>query len=124
MATRESTGAGTVSPAQGRDGVAFAALRHSDFRGYFGTYMLSMMADNIEHVISYWIIFETFHSPVLGGFAVISHWAPFLLFGVHIGALADRFDCRRLIGAAQVLFMAMSVAWGILFLTGELQVWH
>ena len=51
-----------------------------------------MLADNIEHVISYWVMFQKFHSPALGGFAVISHWAPYLLFSVYSGALADRFD--------------------------------
>jgi MFS family permease len=83
-----------------------------------------MMADNIEHVISYWVMFQAFHSPALGGFAVISHWLPFLLFSVHAGALADRYDCRRLIQISQGLFMLASVAWGLLFLTGTLRVWH
>ena len=54
--------------------------------------MLAMMADNIEHVISYWMIFQKFESPALGGFAVFAHWVPFLLFSVYAGALADRFD--------------------------------
>ena len=36
--------------------VAFAALHHKDFRVYFVGTMLAMMADNIEHVISYWLI--------------------------------------------------------------------
>ena len=48
-----------------------------------------MMADNIEHVISYWMLFQKFHSPALGGFAVVSHWLPFLLFSVPVGALAE-----------------------------------
>ena len=77
--------------------VAFAALHHRDYRAFFIANMLSMMGDNIEHVISYWVIFQAFHSPALGGFAVLSHWVPHLLFSVHFGALADRFDCRRLI---------------------------
>ena len=38
-----------------------------------------MTAESVEHVISYWVIFETFHSPTLAGFAVISHWVPYLL---------------------------------------------
>ena len=42
---------------------SFAALRHPGFRGYFVTTALAMMADNIEHVISYWVMFEKFHSP-------------------------------------------------------------
>src|SRR5262245_31419443 len=83
-----------------------------------------MTADNIEHVISYWVIFQKFHSPALGGFAVISHWLPFLLFSVYAGALADRYDCRKLIQVSQVMFMLASLAWGVLFLTDTLQMWH
>ena len=83
-----------------------------------------MMADNIEHVITYWVMFQTFHSAALGGFAVISHWVPFLLFSFYTGALADRHDCRRLIQISQGLFMLASLAWGLLFLAGSLQMWH
>ena len=83
-----------------------------------------MMADNIEHVISYWVMFQTFHSAALGGFAVISHWVPFLLFSLYTGALADRHDCRRLIQVSQALFMLASLSWGLLFLAGKLQMWH
>jgi MFS family permease len=102
----------------------FAALRVPAYRQYFSFTLLSMTADNIEHVISYWVMFQMFHSPALAGFAVISHWLPFLLFSLHAGALADRFDCRRLIQIAQGLFMFASLAWGLLFLTGTLEIWH
>jgi MFS family permease len=83
-----------------------------------------MMADNVEHVITYWLIFERFHSPALAGFAVISHWAPFLLLGITFGALADRFDCRRIIQAGQTLFILASFSWAVLFLTNTLEAWH
>jgi len=36
---------------------SFAALRHPGYRAYLVTGTLAMMADNIEHVISYWVIF-------------------------------------------------------------------
>jgi MFS family permease len=88
------------------------------------TGLLAMTADNIEHVISYWVIFQEFHSPTLAGFAIVSHWVPFLLFSVSMGALADRHDCRLLIQVSQALFVLASAAWGLLFLTGTLQVWH
>jgi MFS family permease len=103
---------------------SFAALRVRDYRHYFLLGLLSQTADNIEHVISYWVIFQKFHSPTLGGFAVISHWVPFLLFSYYMGALADRYDCRKLIQISQVMFMLASLAWGLLFLTDTLQVWH
>jgi MFS family permease len=104
--------------------VAFAALRHGSFRAYFLTSASAMMADNIEHVISYWVMFQKFHSPALAGFAVLSHWLPFLLFSVYFGALADRYDCRRIIQFAIVLFMGVSLAWGLLFLTDTIELWH
>ncbi len=83
-----------------------------------------MMADSIEHVISYWIMFEKFQSPALAGFAVISHWLPFLLFSLWSGGLADRYDPRRLIQIGMALFMAASIGWGVLFLTDSLEMWH
>ncbi len=86
--------------------------------------MLAMMADNIEHVISYWVAFQKFHSAALGGFAVVSHWLPFLAFSVPVGALNDRFDSRRLIQCGMVLFITASVGWGYFFVTDSLQLWH
>ena len=103
---------------------SFAALRHPGYRAYFIGSALAMMADSIEHVISYWIIFQKFHSPALGGFAMLSHWLPFLFFSVWSGALADRFDPRRIIQVGMALFMAASLGWGLLFLTDSLEMWH
>ena len=110
--------------AEGARTLRFAALHAPAYRKYFALNLMSMTADNIEHVISYWVMFQTFHSPALGGFAVISHWVPFLLFSMHAGAMADRHDCRRLIQISQVLFMVASLSWGVLFLLGTLQMWH
>ena len=104
--------------------LSFAALRDAGFRVYFIASALAMMADSIEHVISYWILFEKFQSPALGGFAIISHWLPFLLFSMWSGALADRFDPRRIIQVGMVLFIGVSVGWGVLFMLDILQMWH
>ncbi|MPZ39865.1 MAG: MFS transporter [Rhizobiales bacterium] len=103
---------------------AFAALHQPGYGAYLGGTMLAMMADSIEHVISYWMIYEKFRSPALGGYAVISHWLPFLLFSLWSGGLADRFDVRRIIQFGMLLFMLCSLGWGVLFATDTLQVWH
>src|SRR5579863_9071829 len=78
----------------------FAALRNKDCRPYLFGAGLAMMADNIEHVITYWVLC--------------------LVFSVYFGSLADRYDCRRLIQGAQVLFMFVSAMWGVFFLTNSL----
>ena len=103
---------------------AFGALRLPGYRAYLATFVLTIMADNVEHVISYWLLWQKFHSPALGGFAVVSHWLPFLLFSVSVGALNDRFDSRRLIQAGALLFVTASAGWGYFFVTDTLEEWH
>jgi MFS family permease len=103
---------------------SFAAMKSRPYRAQFAAYVLAMMADNVEHVISYWVVFQKFHSPALAGFAVLSHWLPFLLFSVAVGGLADRFDPRRIIQCGMLLFIVASAGWGIFFITDTLQMWH
>lgn len=131
IATLDDAAPGAPAPATSQGGqksvsapTRFAALRNRDCRFYLIGGMLAMMADNIEHVITYWVLWQTFHSPALAGFAVIAHWLPFLLFSMYFGGLADRHDCRRVIQSAQALFMLVSLLWGVLFLTDSLMVWQ
>src|SRR3954468_21496511 len=119
----DPAGAGSAAESARPTVRRFAALRNRDCRPYLVGTGLAMMADNIEHVITYWVLWQRFHSEALAGFQVISHWVPFLLLSVYFGGLADRFDCRRVIQAAQTLFMVVSAAWGVLFVTGTLQIW-
>src|SRR4030095_12216233 len=63
-------------------------------------------------------------APLWAGFPLLSHWTPFLLFAVYVGALADRYDCRKVIQLAQIMYMGVSAAWAVLFFTGTIQVWH
>src|ERR1700748_3182618 len=118
----DQTTRGSKPPARPKR--SFAAMHHLGFRAQFTTFVLAMMADNIEHVISYWVVFQKFHSPALGGFAVVSHWLPFLMFSVVSGALAERFDPRRVIQCGMVLFIIASLAWGYFFFTDSLQMWE
>jgi len=104
--------------------VRFAALRAPWYKGYLAGGSLMMGADHVEHAITYFVMWELFHSPVLAGFAVVSHWLPQLLFAIPFGALADRFDCRRLIQLGAACFMLASIGWAVLIATGALEQWH
>jgi MFS family permease len=103
---------------------SFAALQSAGFRPFILLSAAAMLADNIEHVITYYAAYQKFHSPTLGGIAVIAHWAPYLLLSIPVGALADRVDPRRVIQAGMALFMAVSIAWALLIATGRLEIWH
>jgi MFS family permease len=95
-------------------------MTYPAYRAQFICYVLAMMADNVEHVISYWMVFQKFHSPALAGFAVLSHWLPFVLFSVAVGGLSDRYDPRRIIQCGMLLFIAASAGWGFFFITDTL----
>ncbi|SDR77185.1 MFS transporter [Microterricola viridarii] len=113
----------TVLPA-GDQKARFAAFRHPHARRFILSGTVAMMGDNIEHVISYWVMWQLFHSPLLAGFAVVSHWLPHLFLSVWFGGLADKYDCRRIIQIAQAAFITASLGWGVLFVAGILEPWH
>lgn len=102
----------------------FTALRARWYKSYLTGGSLLMAGDNAEHAITYLAMWQLFESPLLAGFAVVSHWLPHLLFSIGFGGLADRFDCRRIIQISCGLFMAASVAWGVLLLNQALEPWH
>jgi MFS family permease len=115
------TGVPRPPPAKHR---AFTSFSNGDFRLFLFGAAAAMMADNIEHVITYLVMFQKFHSPALGGFAVISHWAPYLLLAAFTGRMADRFDIRRLIQTGMVLFILVSVSWGVLIMSDTVTEWE
>ena len=43
---------------------------------------------------------------------------------MYSGALSDRVDPRRMIQLGMAVFAGVSLAWGALFITGTLQLWH
>src|SRR3954452_13250930 len=104
--------------------VRFPALRAPAFRLYWSTSTVAMLGDNIEHVIGYWLLWELTHSPFWLGYAVFAHWFPFLIFSLHAGAWADRFDNRYLLQANQACLVICSGTLGVLSVTGHLQLWH
>jgi MFS family permease len=99
---------------------SFAALRNPQYRNFYICSTFAAAADSMEHVVSYWVLYQMFNSPTLGGVAVLTHWLPFLFFSVYAGSLADRFDRRRIIQISQTLMMSVSFGWAIAILTGSL----
>lgn len=101
----------------------FPSLRSGPFRWYLATGGLAMWADNVEHVLTYWVLWELTHSPFWLGYAVFAHWVPFTLLSLHAGAMADRRDNRWLLQLAQGMYMLCSLALGLMVLTNTSDVW-
>jgi hypothetical protein len=92
------------------DARSFAALRQPAFRGLFTGASLAMMADSVEHVISYWMLFEKFQLPALGGLGMRT------FSGVTIGLGGSLVGIHWSLGISAVaLLVLLSV--GLLFAT-------
>ena len=102
----------------------FPALSVPHFRLFAVGNGLSMTGDNMEHVIGYWVIWQVTHSPFWLGYAVVAHWLPFTLFSLYSGSLADRTNYRSLMQLAQGIYILVSLSWGYLFLTDQIEIWH
>ena len=93
----------------------------------FGTFWFASLLSNIgtwaQQVAQPWLLLTLGASPVLLGVDAFASGAPVLLLTLVGGALADRWDRRRVIGTFQSIQMLCPVAVVVLLLTGELRPW-
>ncbi|MFO8015232.1 MAG: MFS transporter [Phycisphaerae bacterium] len=100
------------------------SLRHRNFRLYFFGQGLSVTGTWMQSVAMGWLVYRLTGSKALLGLAGFA--SQILTFAVapFAGVLADRWNRRRTIIAAQVLAMAQALALASVTLTGVVQWWH
>lgn len=102
-----------------RPGSARAALRHPDFRTlYFGAFASNIGSWMQNVVLAAWAL-EISGSATFVGVIIFAQLGPLLLVTPLGGLLADALDRRRLLVAAQIEQLVMSVVLGLLALGGE-----
>jgi MFS family permease len=96
----------------------FASLRkHRNYRLFFTGQVISLSGTWMQNVALAWLVVELTRSPVALGILAFCRFGPFTFFGLFAGALADRFDNRRLVMATQAAAMCVSIALAALTLT-------
>ncbi|GEM45164.1 MFS transporter [Deinococcus cellulosilyticus] len=96
----------------------FQALIHTDFRVYWYSQILSLLASWIQTTaLSYLVLELTPSSQVLGWVNVVQ-FTPTLLFSLFAGALLDRISKKAVLQGTQVAFMLIAIASGVLIHTG------
>jgi MFS family permease len=100
------------------------SLRHRNFRLYFFGQGLSVTGTWMQSVAMLWLVYDLTGSKALLGLAGFA--SQILTFAVapFAGVLADRWNRRRTIIAAQALAMAQALALASITLTGVVEVWH
>jgi MFS family permease len=92
----------------------FLSLRTRNFRLYFTGQLISNIGNWLTNVAMILLVLQITHSGLDVGLLAACQYGPILFFSAWAGAIADRFDKRKMLLLTQSLEMAESVALAIL----------
>lgn len=94
-----------------------------DFRWLFASSLTSNIGDGIALAAAPLLIASMTDSPILVASGAVMQFLPWLLFGLHAGAIADRVDRRILIMVANGIRALVLVGLCIFLMTGLASIW-
>lgn len=86
------------------------ALRHRNYRLFFGGQSLSLIGTWITRIATSWLVYRLTGSELLLGIVGFAGQIPTLLLAPFAGVLVDRWDRHRILVVTQVLSMLQSLA--------------
>jgi MFS family permease len=98
------------SEAPGGFGHAWRALRHRNFRLFFGGQSISLIGTWMTRIATSWLVFRLTGSALLLGTVSFSGQIPTFIFAPFAGVWVDRLDRRQVLVWTQVLSMVQSLA--------------
>ncbi len=108
------------------DASAFArvtrALRHRNYRLFFGGQSISLAGSWITRIATSWLVYRLTGSELLLGLVGFCGQIPALVLTPFAGALVDRVDRRQVLLVAQWLSAAQSAVLAVLTLTGRITI--
>jgi len=101
-----------------------APLGHRNYALYWVGQTVSQCGTWIELTATTWLLYELTGSPLLLGLGGLFRALPIFAFAIVGGAVADRFERRRLLLLTQSSSVVTSVLLGALVVTGQIAFWH
>lgn len=98
------------------------ALRHRNYRLFFGGQTVSLVGTWVTRVATGWLVYRLTGSELLLGLVAFAGQIPLLLLAPVAGVLVDRWDRHRVLVVTQVLSLLQSLALALLTLTGRVDV--
>jgi MFS family permease len=95
---------------------AWRALRHRNFRLFFGGQGLSLIGTWMTRIAISWLVYRLTKSALMLGVVGFAGQIPSFLFAPLAGVIVDRFDRRKVLIWTQVLLMIQSVLLAVLTL--------
>jgi MFS family permease len=105
-------------------GVSYAwrALRHRNFRLFFGGQTISLIGTWMTRVATGWLVYRLTGSALLLGTVSFAGQIPTFLLAPFAGVWVDRLDRRQVLVWTQTLSMVQSLALAALTLTGHITI--
>ncbi|MDT0158723.1 MFS transporter [Microbacterium sp. ARD32] len=94
-----------------------------DFRWLLASSWTSNIGDGVALAAAPLLIASMTSSPILVASGAVLQFLPWLLFGLHAGAIADRFDRRRLVMLANAARAVVLTALVVFLVTGTASIW-
>jgi MFS family permease len=101
----------------------FGSLDTHNYRLYFAGNVVSHVGGWMQTMAEAWLVLTLTHSGTAVGATFACRFAPVLFFGLWGGAIADRFDRRRVLLLTQTLAAVLAVVLWLIVLTGVVQAW-
>jgi MFS family permease len=101
----------------------FRALRHRNFRLFFGGQLLSLVGTWMQSVAQGWLMHRLTHSAFMLGLLGFAQFLPVMMFSLWAGVVADRVDKRRLILLTQACALVQAAVLAAVATSGVVQPW-
>lgn len=102
----------------------FRALKHRNFQLFFAGQLISLTGTWMQTVAQSWLVYRITGSVALLGLIGFAGQIPVFLLTAFGGAIADKYDRRRILIITQICSMFSASVLAALTLTDTIQVWH
>lgn len=116
------TGAGGAEPPLDTDGPT-SAFAYDAYRRYWIGTFAAVFGERFRFIAGGWLVVELTGSPFWLGVVALAQAVPTILLSVPAGALADRFESRRIIAIAHAVIAASHLAIALLTIAGLVELW-
>jgi MFS family permease len=100
------------------------AFRHRNYQLFFSGQLISLTGTWMQSVAESWLVFRLTGSSALLGVSAFASQIGVLLFATIGGAVADRYDRRRILIATQSVSMVLPFILAVLTLSHRVRVWQ
>ena len=100
------------------------SFRHRNYQILFPANAVSNIGSWAQRIAQDWLVLELTNSGTYLGLVTALQFAPVLLFSLHGGALADRFNKRKVLIATNIAGGLSSAVLGILVMANVVALWH